>query len=65
MLLHLYASQTSSKSLNLDAGPAENSADAHARSKRDAEEFELEGLMSDDDALEPEANISRTKKVGK
>lgn len=66
MLLHLYATHASpSKLKGFMEPPVDSRPSGEARRLRDAEDFELEGLMSDDEGTEPAANISRTKKLGK
>lgn len=52
MLIHLYAVHTWTPSKSDAEAPRPNGINGHARADqrvRDAEEFELEGLMSDDD----------------
>jgi len=64
MLIHLYAVHAWGQHSKADAeAPRVNGmVNGHARTNsriRDAEEFELEGLMSDDDGAEPLVNKER------
>ncbi|KAF1811996.1 hypothetical protein P152DRAFT_466811 [Eremomyces bilateralis CBS 781.70] len=61
MLLHLVATSNASKKPDVSPTRLNSIPNGHTdRSLRDAEEFELEGLMSDDD--EPDATTSGTAK---
>ncbi len=71
MLLHLYATHAMPEAIKNDpeVPRSKGTANGHARAPsetrliRDAEEFELEGLMSDDDDSSEPPGVKRTQRV--